>query len=91
MLNQNKPEEPVVIVNGLIIYHSLDQQLVRKSRKKKKGGWGGRRKKTVVLRSDFMPSKSCMIYSHMDVNSLLISAELSRSCLAYPKHLRTRF
>lgn len=29
-LNQNKREGPVAIVNGFIIYHSLDQQLVRK-------------------------------------------------------------
>lgn len=36
MLNQNKPEGPVTIVNGFIIYHSLDQQLVRKLKKKKK-------------------------------------------------------
>lgn len=35
MLNQNKPERPVTIVNGFIMHHSLDQQLVRKLGKKK--------------------------------------------------------
>jgi len=59
MLNQHKPEGPVTIVNGFIIYHSLDQQLVRKSKKKRGGVRGKKRKikkKIVVLQSDFMPS-----------------------------------
>lgn len=47
MLNQNKPEGPIAIINSFIIYNPLDQQWARKRKKKKKRkGMGEKKKKT---------------------------------------------